>query len=68
MKADLRELVNRQLAWDDVLPDDLRAVWTSHFEMIQEIENIRYKRVIVPDDAVSLQLEIPSRKHRRGRF
>ena len=57
MKIDLRELVNRQLSWDDALPDDLRPIWTSHFEMMQEIGKIRFKRVIVPDDAVSLQLE-----------
>lgn len=56
MKLDLRELVTRRLQWDDVLPEDLRALWLSNFEMIQELRNLRYKRTIVPEDAVSLEI------------
>ena len=48
MKLDLRELVDRQLSWDDAIPDDLRPVWLSHFDMMQEISQIRFNRVIVP--------------------
>ena len=56
MKLDLRELVTRRLQWDDVLPDELRALWLSNFEMIQELRNLRYKRTVVPEDAVSLEI------------
>ena len=56
MKLDLRELVTRRLQWDDVLPDELRALWLSNFEMIQELRNLRYKRTIVPEDAVSSEI------------
>ena len=56
MKLDLHELVTRKLNWDDVIPDDLRPVWDSHFNMMQEINNIRFKRAIIPDDAVNLEI------------
>ena len=36
MKLDLHDLVKRGLQWDDQIPDDLRGVWNSHFEMMQE--------------------------------
>ena len=54
MKMDLHTLVKRGLSWDDVIPDDLRSVWISHFEMMQEISNLRFQRVIVPEDVVNL--------------
>ena len=57
MKFDLHELVQRKLNWDDVIPDSLRAIWESHFKMIQEIKNVRFKRAIVPTDAVNLNID-----------
>ena len=56
MKMDLHSLVQRKLDWDDTLPDDLRSIWTSHFEMMQEIGKIKYKRAIVPQDAANLDI------------
>ena len=56
LKMDLHELVVRKLAWDDVLPDDLRELWSSHFEMMAEIQNLRFHRAVIPDDAVSLDI------------
>ena len=56
MKHDLHELVQRQLDWDDCIPDELRPIWESHFEMIKEINNIRFNRAVIPDDAVSLDI------------
>ena len=38
MKLDLHELVQRQLEWDDIIPDIFRPIWDSHFEMIKEIK------------------------------
>ena len=40
MKLDLHDLVLRGFKWDDVIPDNLRAVWTSHFEIIQVHPNL----------------------------
>ena len=56
MKMDLHNLVERCLSWDDVIPDELRPVWNSHFEMMQEIGNLKFKRAIVPEDAVNLDI------------
>ncbi|XP_066935373.1 uncharacterized protein [Clytia hemisphaerica] len=47
MKLDLRELSNLQLTWEDTIPDSLRPIWISHFEMMQELGNIKFKRAII---------------------
>ena len=56
-KIDISELHMRKLDWDDFLPENLRQVWISNIEMIQEIRNIRYRRAVIPDDAVDLNCE-----------
>ena len=56
MKLDLHELVQLKLNWDDVIPDNLRSIWISNFEMMKEINGLRYKRAIVPDDAANLEI------------
>ena len=56
MKYDLHELVQRKLDWDDCIPDELRPIWQSNFEMIKEINNIRFNRAVIPNDAVSLDI------------
>ena len=53
MKCDLHELVTRKLDWDVRIPDSLRYVWESHFEMIQNIKGIKFNRAVVSDDAIS---------------
>ena len=57
MKLDLHTLVERKLDWDDTIPADLMPIWNSNFEMINEITHLRFKRAIIPEDAVSLELE-----------
>ena len=56
MKLDLHNLVERHLNWEDVIPDELRPVWDSHFEMMQEIGKLKFKRAIVPEDAINLDI------------
>jgi hypothetical protein len=56
MKLDLHDLVVKKLDWDDVIPDNMRGIWENHFEMISEIKHIRYNRALVPDDAVSTDI------------
>ena len=58
LKLDLRELCQRQLHWDDVLPDELRQIWLSNFQMMKEIGNIRFKRAIIPEDAMDMDVEL----------
>ena len=57
MELDLHELVQRQLSWDDVIPDSLRPIWINNFEMIQEMRNMKFQRAVIPIDAVDLKLE-----------
>ena len=57
MKLDLHTLVERKLNWDDTIPADLMSTWSSNFEMINQITNLRFKRTIIPEDAVSLEIE-----------
>ena len=56
MKLDLRKITSLQLGWDDAIPDSFRPIWISHFEMMKELPNIKYKRAVVPKGAVSLEL------------
>ena len=56
MKCDLHKLVTRKLDRNDRIPDSLRHVWGSHFEMIQNIKGIEFNRAVVSDDAISLDI------------
>lgn len=55
MKLDLHKIA--RLKWDDALPDALRPLWVSHFEMIQEIKQLKYRTAVVPEDAVDLKVD-----------
>ena len=57
MKMDLHVLVQRKLNWDDTIPDDLRHVWLSHFDMMKELPSLKFNRAVIPKDAVSLELD-----------
>lgn len=56
LKLDLHELVLLNLDWKDAIPDNLRSVWSNHAEMIKEINNVRFRRAVVPDDAKSMEV------------
>ena len=57
LKYDLRSLTRRKLDWDDKVPNDLQALWVSNFEMIKDLSNVKFRRAIVPEDAISLEIE-----------
>ena len=57
MKLDLHDLVVRKLHWDDTIPDNLQPLWKSHFELMPEINNLKYRRTIVPANATSLNMD-----------
>ena len=42
MKLDLHELVLQKLELDDKIPDNLRPIWESHFQMMNEIKTLKY--------------------------
>ena len=56
LKMDVQQLVLRKLDWDDPIPDDLRPIWESNFELIKSIGTIKFKRAIVPEDAINLDI------------
>ena len=56
MKLDLHTLVERGLTWDNRIPDDLKPIWNSHFEMMQEIGKVKFKHAVVPENAVNLNI------------
>ena len=43
-KLDLHNLVKLKLGWEDEIPNELRALWKSNFEMLQEIKSLRFSR------------------------
>ena len=56
MKLDLHELVLEKLDWDDKIPDNLRPIWESHFQMMNEIKTLKHQRAVIPEDAIDTQV------------
>ena len=56
-KVDLKVLTKGKYAWTDFIPDDLKGTWISNFELIRQLGDVMIKRAVVPDDAVSLDIE-----------
>ena len=48
MKIDLQTLVHLKLDWDDRIPDNLRPIWETNFDTIQDIGDIRFRRAEFP--------------------
>ena len=58
MKIDRSELSARGLNWGDNVPLELKNTWRENFEMIRKLGDIKFRRAIVPEDAVNLNLEV----------
>ena len=56
-KLDISALHQIGLKWDDEIPDNLRGLWISNFEMMAQIRDLHYRRAIVPQDAKNLDIE-----------
>ena len=56
-KLDLHDLVKRKLSWDDEIPANLRNIWISHFDLMNEIKMITYQRTIIRENATSLNID-----------
>ena len=54
-KLDLR--IIKGLDYEQMVPEEFRSLWKSNFEMIQDLGNLKWDRAIVPEDAVSLDIE-----------
>ena len=57
LKVDINALHLRSLGWDDPIPSELKEIWAANFNVIEEIGNIEFRRAIVPEDAVNLEIE-----------
>ena len=60
-KLDISFLYQRQLAWDDPIPSDLKAIWEANFELIRVLGKVHFNRAIIPEDAVNLDVETVDR-------
>ena len=56
IKWDNSQLHRMGLTWGDPLPDNLKGIWKSNLEMIQELGSLKYNRVIVPSNAKNLEI------------
>ena len=52
----MRTLVNRKLDWNDKIQSDLKNIWLANFKTIRELTDVHFNRAIVPEDAVSLDI------------
>ena len=57
MKIDLHQLVSRKLDWDDAIPQNLLHIWRSNFEIIEGMSQLKFKRAVIPSDAVNLEMD-----------
>ena len=57
LKLDLHDLCLRKLDWDDDIPDDLISRWLKNLDTINAMREIRFRRCVVPQDAISLDIE-----------
>ena len=57
MEIDCSELHQSHLNLDDRIAKELNNIWDANFELIKEIGNLKFYRAIVPEDAVSLDIE-----------
>ena len=58
MELDIRELVLSNCKWDDVISDIFREQWLKNFVLLEGIGELRYSRIVVPADAVNLEMQI----------
>ena len=57
LKLDVSNLQRSGLSWNDTIPDNLRGMWESNFDMINELKQVTYRRAVIPPDAKNLQME-----------
>ena len=57
MEIDITELHQRHLNGDDPIPKELKYIWDANIELIKEIGDLKFCGAIVPEDAVSLDIE-----------
>ena len=57
-KLDLHDLVDQKLPWDELISDSYLETWIRNIEDMQELREVRFRRTIIPEDAVSPDVEL----------
>ena len=57
IKLDISVLHQRQIGWDDPIPNELKTIWIANFDLIKELGSLTFRRAVIPDDAVNLDAE-----------
>ena len=57
IKIDISDLHIRCPMWDSPIPAELKEIWMKNFDLVDEIRHLKFRRAVVPSDAVSLDME-----------
>ena len=57
IKIDISDLHARCPMWDDPIPAELKEIWIQNFDLVDELRHLKFRRAVVPVDAVSLEME-----------
>ena len=57
-KLQLHSLIELNLGWDEKVPESFLEGWMQSINDMQELKNIRFKRAVIPLDAVSLDMDL----------
>ena len=57
-KIDMHELHVSTYSWEDRLSEADREMWLSNFDMMSSLDTLRWKRAVIPPDAVSMEMEL----------
>ena len=60
LKLDLRDLILQKFDWDEKIPDTYCNTWIKNFDLISKAGDIIVKRAVIPEDAISLNMELIS--------
>ena len=58
LKLDLHDLVDLKLDWDDAIPVSFFDVWVKNLKDIQLLNDITFKRTIMPDNAANDKIRL----------
>ena len=56
-KVDMSVLHQKCPTWDDPIPAEVRNTWLANFDVVKEIGNLKFRRAVIPPNAVSLDAE-----------
>ena len=58
LKLDLHAIVKLQTTWDQILPNQFLDKWASNLQIIEELRHVKFRRAVIPIDAVSTTPEL----------